>query len=74
MYIVEFQALGDIVVRGRFEVKLSKHDVSLILNNNIGCYRVAIVIPGAERFYSLRAVGNHQNPDTFPSAIIRRMT
>ncbi len=35
VYIVELQALGDVVVRGRFETMLSKHAASLFLNDNI---------------------------------------
>jgi len=50
VYIVELQALGDIVVRGRFETTLSKHVSSLFLNDNIWCYRMAIVIPDAAWF------------------------
>ena len=44
VYIVELQALGDIVVRGRFEIKLSKHAASLFLNH-------LVLVEGARRVY-----------------------
>ena len=44
VYIVELQALGDIVVRSRFEIKLSNHAASFLLNANIWCHRISIVI------------------------------
>ena len=61
---MELQALGDIVVRGRFEIKLSKHAASLLLNDNIWCYRIVIIIPDATWFQTLRAVGKQQEWDT----------
>ena len=47
---MELQSLGDIVVRGRFEIELSRHATSLLLNENIWYHRNAIVIPDAARF------------------------
>ena len=47
---MELQSLGDIVVRGRFEIELSRHATSLLLNENIWYYRITIVIPDAARF------------------------
>ena len=47
---MELQALGNIVVRGRFEIKLSSHATSLFLNDNIWYYRITIVIPDAAWF------------------------
>ena len=61
---MELQSLGDIVVRGRFEIELSSHATSLLLNDYIWYHRNAIVIPDAAWFETLRAVGNHQKWDT----------